>query len=433
MDCAIRVENLSKQYRIGTRSTTNYQTLREALSEQVAALWSPLERRLRARNGHSAVSQQGTNGSDHFWALKDVSFEVEPGEVVGIIGRNGAGKSTLLKILSRITEPTTGRCKLRGRIGSLLEVGTGFHPELSGRENIYLNGSILGMSRREIDRKFDEIVAFSEIEKFLDTPVKRYSSGMYVRLAFAVAAHLEPEILMIDEVLAVGDAKFQKKCLAKMDDVKREGHTILVVSHQMQVIHAICDRVVLLEQGRIAKLGSTADVVASYLGSSREHADLRNFRQGGTGDAQFLELRAATDSSTRPTVVIRGETLRIELTVLVKNELAESNFSMAIRNATGLELFSHGWTDQYSQLPCLSPGRHRITLEIPTRYLRPGPHWLTLCLSSNQADVVADVSGIELPPLVLESTANAVIESRRWGVVYIDCKWSHRCLTSEAR
>ena len=174
---------------------------------------------------------RGGDGSDRFWALKDVNFEVEPGEVVGIIGRNGAGKSTLLKILSRITEPTSGRCKLRGRIGSLLEVGTGFHPELTGRENIYLNGSILGMSRREINRKFDEIVAFSEIERFLDTPVKRYSSGMYVRLAFAVAAHLEPEILMVDEVLAVGDAKFQKKCLGKMREVARSGRTVLFVSH----------------------------------------------------------------------------------------------------------------------------------------------------------------------------------------------------------
>ena len=191
MDCAIRVENLSKQYRIGSRSSASYRTLREALSEQAASLWSPLERRLRGKNGQATARHQGANGSDRFWALKDVSFEVEPGEVVGIIGRNGAGKSTLLKILSRITEPTSGRCKFRGRIGSLLEVGTGFHPELTGRENIYLNGSILGMSRREINRKFDEIVEFAEIEQFLDTPVKRYSSGMYVRLAFAVAAHLE--------------------------------------------------------------------------------------------------------------------------------------------------------------------------------------------------------------------------------------------------
>ena len=220
---------------------------------------------------------------------------------------------------------------------------------------------------------------------------------------------------MIDEVLAVGDAKFQKKCLAKMDDVKRGGRTVLVVSHQMQVIQAICDRSVLLEQGRIEKFGDTADVVATYLGSSREHADLRHFRQGGTGDAQFLELRVTTDSSTRPSEVIRGETLRVELSVLVKKKLPDSNVSMALRNSTGLELFSHCWADQYTDLPSLPPGMHQVTLELPTRYLRPGPYWLTLCLSRNEADVVADVTGIELPPVVLELTANSVQECRRGG------------------
>ncbi len=426
MSFAIRVENLSKEYRIGTRSAAGYRTLREALSEQAAAIWRPLEQRLWGRYGHPAPDRPGSNGSDRFWALKDVSFEVEPGEVVGIIGHNGAGKSTLLKILSRITEPTSGRCKLRGRIGSLLEVGTGFHPELSGRENIYLNGSILGMSRREINRKFDEIVAFSEIEKFIDTPVKRYSSGMYVRLAFAVAAHLEPKILMIDEVLAVGDAKFQKKCLAKMDEVKQGGRTVLVVSHQMQVIQAICDRALLLEKGSIEKLGDTADVVARYLGSSREHTDLSRIRQDGSGGAQFLDMRVVTDSSTCPSVIVRGETFRVELKVLVKKQLEESNISMAIRNAAGLELFSHSWSDQYAKLPMLSPGIHDVVLEVPTRCLRPGPHWLSLCFSSNLADIESDLRGVELPPLVLEASANQVVESRRWGVVYMECRWTHR-------
>ncbi len=418
MNSAIKVENLSKQYQIGVDRAKGYRTLRESISAGFVSLGDRL--RLAANGSSSASRAFGTH-----WALKGVSFEVQPGEVVGIIGRNGAGKSTLLKILSRITEPTSGRALIHGRVGSLLEVGTGFHPELTGRENVYLNGSILGMSRREIARRFDEIVDFAEIEQFLDTPVKRYSSGMYVRLAFAVAAHLEPEILMIDEVLAVGDAKFQKKCLAKMDDVKRGGRTVLVVSHQMQVIQAICDRSVLLEQGRIEKFGDTADVVATYLGSSREHADLRHFRQGGTGDAQFLELRVTTDSSTRPSEVIRGETLRVELSVLVKKELPDSNVSMALRNSTGLELFSHCWADQYTDLPSLPPGMHQVTLELPTRYLRPGPYWLTLCLSRNEADVVADVTGIELPPVVLESTANSVQECRRWGVVYVECNWSH--------
>src|SRR5262249_26690646 len=227
MKPAIRVENVSKHYRLGTRSRGVTHNLTESIVEGAAGLWRGLTGRPR-----------GDDGEDTVWALRDVSLAVQPGEVVGVIGRNGAGKSTLLKILSRITEPTTGRAVVRGRMGSLLEVGTGFHPELTGRENIYLNGSILGMSRGEIDRKFDEIVAFSEIEKFLDTPVKRYSSGMYVRLAFAVAAHLEPEILVVDEVLAVGDAAFQKKCLGKMQEAGRHGQTVVFVSHNMQAVQS---------------------------------------------------------------------------------------------------------------------------------------------------------------------------------------------------
>jgi lipopolysaccharide transport system ATP-binding protein len=211
---------------------------------------------------------------EEFWALKDVSFEVKRGEVIGIIGKNGAGKSTLLKIVSRITEPTAGRVRLRGRVASLLEVGTGFHPELTGRENIFLNGAILGMTRREIRRKFDEIVAFAEVEKFLDTPVKHYSSGMYVRLAFAVAAHLEPEILIVDEVLAVGDAEFQKKCLGKMDEAsKREGRTVILVSHNMSAVNSLCSKGIYLEHGRLQTIGDTKVVVSKYLARTQEGKD----------------------------------------------------------------------------------------------------------------------------------------------------------------
>lgn len=244
MNSIISVENLSKQYRIGARAP--YKTLRESIMNAFA---SPA--RMLRRNG----SEENT-----IWALKDVSFEVQEGEVLGIIGRNGAGKTTLLKILSRVTEPTEGEVRLRGSIASLLEVGTGFHPELTGRENIYLNGAILGMSRQEIKSKFDEIVAFAEIEKFLDTPVKRYSSGMYVRLAFAVAAHLEPEILVVDEVLAVGDAQFQKKCLGKMGEVAKQGRTVLFVSHNMGAIEQLCSSAILLKNGKIAK--NCTDVVS---------------------------------------------------------------------------------------------------------------------------------------------------------------------------
>ena len=239
-DLAIRVEHLGKRYRIGERE--RYRALRDTLADAVKA---PL-RRLRSPRSPRVVDNT-------IWALRDVSLEVAPGEVLGVIGHNGAGKSTLLKILSRITEPTEGRAEVRGRVGSLLEVGTGFHPELTGRENIYLNGAILGMKRSEITRRFDEMVAFAGVERFIDTPVKRYSSGMYLRLAFAVAAHLEPEILLVDEVLAVGDAAFQKKCLGRMSDVAREGRTVLFVSHNLPSIENLCQRVVVVDGGRIAE------------------------------------------------------------------------------------------------------------------------------------------------------------------------------------
>lgn len=247
-DVAIRVENLSKQYRIGS-SPERYRTLRDSLTRVVR---DPLA----ALRGNS----DGT-----IWALKDVSFDIRRGQVLGIIGRNGAGKSTLLKVLSRVTEPTEGYAEIHGRVGSLLEVGTGFHPELTGRENIYLNGAILGMKRTEIDRKFDEIVAFSEVEKFIDTPVKRYSSGMYLRLAFAVAAHLEPEILVVDEVLAVGDAEFQRKCLGKMSDVAQEGRTVMFVSHNMSAILRLTEETILLEKGKMVLRAATPKAVDYYM------------------------------------------------------------------------------------------------------------------------------------------------------------------------
>jgi homopolymeric O-antigen transport system ATP-binding protein len=261
-ELAIRVGNVSKMYRIGVRDT--HKTLRDAL---VNATKRPFQRAQALFRGSN--SQQA---KDTFWALKNVSFEVKQGEVLGIIGRNGAGKSTLLKLLSRITEPTEGRIEGYGRVGSLLEVGTGFHPELTGRENVYLNGAILGMKKSEIDRKFDEIVAFAEIEQFLDTPVKRYSSGMYVRLAFAVAAHLEPEILIVDEVLAVGDVAFQNKCLGKMGSVAKEGRTVLFVTHNMGAVQALCRRGILLKQGTILTDDTVVGAVSTYLRGLEESA-----------------------------------------------------------------------------------------------------------------------------------------------------------------
>jgi lipopolysaccharide transport system ATP-binding protein len=253
-DTVIRVENLGKKYIIGHQRRERYTTLRDMMAEKARSFGQMFR-----RNGKEDYPTH-----EEFWALKDVSFEIKQGDRVGIIGRNGAGKSTLLKILSRITEPTEGRISIKGRVASLLEVGTGFHPELTGRENIYLNGAILGMGKAEIKKKFDEIVAFAEVEKFLDTPVKRYSSGMYVRLAFAVAAHLEPEILIVDEVLAVGDAQFQKKCLGKMEDVGKEGRTVVFVSHNMSYMSKSFEKIVLFDKGRLVSMGQTKDMLDQY-------------------------------------------------------------------------------------------------------------------------------------------------------------------------
>src|SRR5687767_9631332 len=281
-DIAIRVENLSKQYRIGERES--YKTLRDVIADSAATPFRKLRSAFNGNgsssnsNGRPSVAGQpsadgavaGPSPSATIWALDDVSFEVKQGEVVGIIGRNGAGKSTLLRILSRITKPTKGHAKIFGRVGSLLEVGTGFHPELTGRENIYLNGAILGMRKAEIERKFDEIVAFAEVEKFIDTPVKRYSSGMYVRLAFGVAAHLETEVLLVDEVLAVGDAQFQKKCLDKMREIGTQGRTILFVSHNMSAVRSICEQALIVEKGAVVAQGEINQTVDQYLSRINE-------------------------------------------------------------------------------------------------------------------------------------------------------------------
>ncbi|MBI1870556.1 MAG: ABC transporter ATP-binding protein [Chlamydiae bacterium] len=267
---AIRVENVGKLYKIGEREC--YYSFRDRLTQLATAPFRFANSKIRRLQNFGKSLNSSTFeplNDNEIWALKDVSFEIKQGEVVGVIGRNGAGKSTLLKILSRITEPTEGRAEIHGRVRSLLEVGTGFHPELTGRENIFLNGAIMGMKRIEIRRKFDEIVAFAEVEKFIDTPVKRYSSGMYVRLAFAVAAHLEPEVLLVDEVLAVGDAEFQKKCLGKMGDVAKEGRTVVIVSHNMPSIMNLCPRALLLKEGEVVKNGSAAEVVQEYLAVAR--------------------------------------------------------------------------------------------------------------------------------------------------------------------
>jgi len=340
-DIAIRVDNLSKLYKIGTLRS-KHDTLRDRINDLLFNPFKKLAKVAKAQR-NPIIRSTSFSSDDHIWALKDVSFEVNRGEVIGIIGRNGAGKTTLLKILSRITEPTQGHADIRGRVGSLLEVGTGFHPELTGRENIYLNGAILGMRRAEIDRRFDEIVAFGEIDKFLDTPVKRYSSGMYVRLAFAVAAHLEPEILLVDEVLAVGDAAFQKKCLGKMGDVAKEGRTVLFVSHNMAAVQRLCERVVLLNEGKIVVDGVAERVIAAYLQSGPDIPPERVWHDiyEAPGD-DVIRLRAVRVRDKDGAVVERIDIRRpVGIEVEYWNLQADHGVSAVVHfwNEEGIHLF----------------------------------------------------------------------------------------------
>ncbi len=321
-DTVVRVEHLGKKYKLMHQTQAGYTTLREQLTQTAKKV---------SRSMLTLDRQNPTPAEEEFWALKDVSFEIKQGDRIGIIGRNGAGKSTLLKLLSRITEPTKGRISIKGRIASLLEVGTGFHPELTGRENIYLNGAILGMSKIEIRKKFDEIVAFAEVEKFLDTPVKRYSSGMYVRLAFAVAAHLEPEILIVDEVLAVGDVAFQKKCLGKMEDVAtKEGRTILFVSHNLGAIIQLCSLSILLRQGTLTEIGPSKAVVESYLANlstPTNNLELKNVpERSGDGRLKFVVAYLKNLTGERISTPIAGHPISIVLEFLSCEDLSHLQF-----------------------------------------------------------------------------------------------------------
>ena len=367
-DIAIRVEGLGKLYRLGKRE--RYRTLRDTLVDTFAAPF----RRLR--------SGAPSNGQpDTMWALKDVSFEVKPGEVVGVIGRNGAGKSTLLKILSRIAEPTEGEAEIHGRISSLLEVGTGFHPELTGRDNIYLNGAILGMHRAEIARKFDEIVAFAEIERFLDTPVKHYSSGMYVRLAFAVAAHLEPDILVVDEVLAVGDAEFQKKCLGKMSDVAKGGRTVIFVSHNMGAIARLCERSIWLDQGALAKDGRSSDLIAEYQAKHLHslHEWVRRPSKAAGADFEFVGVTVAGRDGKPSAVFDAGAAICVTIKYRVGRTLKACQVGARLYGADGVVVFTTADSDVagVSALP-REPGRYCAAFTIPGHLLASGTYYVML-------------------------------------------------------
>jgi lipopolysaccharide transport system ATP-binding protein len=413
MSVAIKVEGLGKKYilRHQVAGRSRYVALRDVLADKAASLFK--------RRSSSDERRE------EFWALKDVSFEIKQGEAVGIIGRNGAGKSTLLKLLSRITKPTQGRIEIEGRVASLLEVGTGFHPELTGRENIFLNGAILGMHRAEIKRKFDEIVAFAEVEKFLDTPVKRYSSGMYMRLAFAVAAHLEPEILIVDEVLAVGDAEFQKKCLGKMSHVAQDGRTVLFVSHNLQAIRQMCKNVILLKQGKIAAVGAAhvginlylEQNATAYLGAT----DLETHpRQRPPEAGKLLSLKFLNQQGEPVSQVKSAEDLMVEVRFRINQPTDSLDIPMAIVHTEGIKIFSEAYSDQFKKLR-LDVGEYVVRFSIPLRFLKLESYSLAIGLfdGPRYGDFI---EGLPLPELVNEA-ADLHMETHRWGFVRIPVVW----------
>jgi lipopolysaccharide transport system ATP-binding protein len=407
---AIVVENLSKRYLIGHRHTPsahyNYVALRDVIAREA--------RNFARKAADVFRGRQVVQGDDieEFWALRDVNFEVKEGEVLGIIGRNGAGKSTLLKILSRITEPTEGRILLHGRVASLLEVGTGFHPELTGRENIFLNGAILGMTQQEIRKKFDEIVAFAEVDKFLDTPVKHYSSGMYVRLAFAVAAHLEPEILIVDEVLAVGDADFQRKCLGKMKDVsQRQGRTVLFVSHNVQVMLGLCTRGILLKLGGVHAVDDIQTVVEAYISSqssSPRVIDLSNYPRSANFFGQARLVRVSLSNARNNWQLPYGEDLSFELAIDAELGTGQFHVGIAFHSVQGFEIAS--WTDKCTDVHLQARhGRNTLRLAFPHLKLLPGRYHIDIAVwgDRGEQDRINGVVQFEIIPSPEAAKINA--------------------------
>jgi lipopolysaccharide transport system ATP-binding protein len=437
-DVVIRVEGLGKKYSLHHEQGERYMALRDVVAHQAKAagrLLNPFTLAGQLRKAKRQSAQERSESEEEFWALKDVSFEIRRGERVGIIGRNGAGKSTLLKILSRITEPTTGRVEIRGRVASLLEVGTGFHPELTGRENIYLNGAILGMTRREIRSKFDEIVDFAEVEKFLDTPVKRYSSGMYVRLAFAVAAHLEPEILVVDEVLAVGDASFQKKCLGKMEDVaEQEGRTVLFVSHNMAAVKQLCSEAIVLKAGSLIMRGEPNGVVGSYLGGE----------QVETPKAEWPSLKESPGDEVfriRKIEIINGtnlsKQLAIEQPVEVRvfydmiqqpdRSMLTIDISIHLKTIDGVVVLATGNTRDLKERPVVFDRDNRAELVdtcfIPAHFLNDTSYYIDAYVLSNANRYHAVVrDSVLFSPIEAERKGNYL--GRIIGVVRPSLTWS---------
>lgn len=400
---AICVEGLSKRYRIGQRE--RYLALRDVLTRSATAPFRWLAGRRVASNGDSPA---------HIWALKDVSFQVGEGDVTGIIGRNGSGKSTLLKILARITEPTRGTAEVYGQVGSLLEVGTGFHPELTGRENVYLSGAILSMKKREIDRKFDEIVSFAELEKFIDTTVKYYSTGMQMRLAFAVAAHLEPKILLVDEVLAVGDAGFQRKCLGKMGDVASGGRTVLFVSHQMNQIRRLCQRVILLDGGRVRQFGVAEQVLAAYEELMASLAQAPAEEKAGLEDLCVLGWDVIEPRGTHSNAIASGlGPVSLKMRVKTSKAIRHGHMAALISDQNGLLV--SGWAFDNLELRA---GMHEVHLEFPVLPLRPGAYEIMVNLQDDSSR--GQIWNL-IPPLIMEGTPVTHFMDEWAGVLNIPC------------
>jgi lipopolysaccharide transport system ATP-binding protein len=401
-DIAISAEGLGKRYRIGAlaRQTTMGERLTHAMKAPVRWL--------------SSNGKFSSRGHRDFWALRDVSFELRKGEVVGLIGRNGAGKSTLLKILSRVTQPTTGRAEIHGRVGSLLEVGTGFHPELTGRENAYLNGAILGMGRKEIDRKFDEIVAFAEVGDFIDTPLKHYSTGMQMRLAFAVAAHLEPETLLIDEVLAVGDMAFQKKCLGKMGEVASGGRTIVFVSHQLNQIRRLCEKVIWLDQGRIFQVGPTPEVAGAYE-TSMTNRDDGSAHAKGTPQVHngFVSWEIVEPRAENPNLLATSGPVRLKFTLRLNKPVTDGHHGIALYNHERQLMW--GWATNHLKL---SEGIHEFHYSFPTLPLRPGLYnWLvSLFNQDREVDTWSSV-----PEMAIATEIHQHLRDEWNGILNVPC------------
>ena len=412
----IRIQNLSKCYELGDAPIPEI-NVTETLLAAARGMWRKLK---------SLAKPGGAASGNVFWALKDVSFDVQPGEVVGVIGRNGAGKSTLLKLLSRVTVPTTGRIEVRGRMGSLLEVGTGFHPGLTGRENIFLSGSILGMRRREILAKFDRIVSFAEIGPHLDTLVKRYSSGMYVRLAFAIAAHLEPESLIVDEVLAVGDATFQRRCIDRMSELSREGRTILFVSHNMQLIPQLCHRAVFLERGSVKQIGPAGAVTQAYLDRLLEDSrlgDLRDKPRTGDGRAKFVRA-IVSDANNRPVAAANcGDRMTIRLDVESTADISDMAMNVTIQNLYGTRLIS-AWTRETGFSASVHVGIQSFVCSFPAMPLRPGQTVLfNLSLTTHSGVVIDAVDNAIVLDVIGDERHSHLGTSQDHGAIICEHTW----------